>query len=110
MGIFEDGLALFFDGDFIAVDAEHRPGGNGAGVPVKVILRQPDSLENYGVSQLRMPSTMLDVRIAECERVADRDTFTLVDPCTGRDIVYTVEGAPKRDLERLVWTCGCRGT
>ncbi|MCS0501383.1 head-tail joining protein [Ancylobacter mangrovi] len=89
--------------------AEHRPGGQGVGTPVRIILRRPDDIVGFGETQLRMPTMIVEVRSGDCPVVADGDTFTLPDPATGLDRVYTVEGAPKRDPDRLVWTCGCRG-
>lgn len=103
MGVFEDGNDLFFDAELFDVDAVFRVSGVGAAVPCRVILRQPDEMTGFGETQIVRGSTLVDVRVAEVASPREGDSFTV------GDAVYEVLGAPRRDADRLVWTCGCRG-
>lgn len=74
----------------------------------RVVLRQPDETLSFGGTQVRASTTMLDVRLSDCPTVSDGDTFVVTR--NGVETVYTVEGKPERDSDRLVWSCGCRGS
>lgn len=88
----------------LARDAVYRSGGAGAAVACRVILRQPDEMGGFGETQIVRGSTLVDVRVAEVAAPRDGDSFTL------GATVYEVTGAPRRDADRLVWTCVCRGS
>lgn len=102
MGIYDEQVDVYFDDAHLARDALHRAGGAGDGVACRVITRQPDEDVRFGDLTVVRPTTLIDVRISEVAAPAEGDTFTI-----GAS-VYTVTGAPRRDAERLVWTCGCR--
>lgn len=85
-----------------ARDAVFRVGGAGAGVACRVILRQPDEMSGFGDAQIVRGTTLLEVRVADVPQPKDGDSFTV------GATRYTVAGAPRRDVERLTWTCGCR--
>jgi hypothetical protein len=87
----------------LGLDALYKAGGAGAGVACRVITRQPDELTEFGGSQLVRATTLIDVRISEVAAPREGDSF-VVGATT-----YTIAGTPRRDAERLVWTCGCRG-
>lgn len=87
----------------LARDAIFRAAGVGAAVPCRVILRQPDEMTGFGETQIVRGSTLVDVRVAEVAAPRAGDSFTV------GEAVYEVLGAPRRDADRLVWTCGCRG-
>lgn len=103
MGVFEAGNDLFFDAELFDVDAVYRSAGVGAAVACRVILRQPDEMTGFGETQIVRGSTLVDVRVAEVASPRAGDSFTV------GEAVYEVLGAPRRDADRLVWTCGCRG-
>lgn len=88
----------------LARDAVYRPSGAGAEVPCRVILRQPDEMASFGETQIVRGSTLIDVRVAEVAAPREGDSFTL------GATVYEVTGAPRRDADRLMWTCACRGS
>lgn len=104
MTVFQDGNDMFFDAGLFDVDAVYRPGGVGAAVACRVILRQPDEMGGFGETQIVRGSTLVDVRVTEVAAPREGDSFTL------GATVYEVTGAPRRDADRLVWTCVCRGS
>ncbi|QJP14679.1 hypothetical protein G3545_14120 [Starkeya sp. ORNL1] len=104
MGVYDEQVDVYFRDAHLPHDALYKAGGVGAGVACRVITRQPDELTEFGGTQLVRATTLVDVRIAEVAAPREGDSF-VVGATT-----YTVAGAPRRDAERLVWTCGCRGT
>lgn len=102
MGVYEEQVDVYFLDAHLPRDALYKAGGVGAGVACRVIARQPDEISNFGDGQIVRGTTLLDVRISEIAAPKEGDTFTV------GATVYTVLGAPRRDLERLVWTCGCK--
>lgn len=90
-----------------SLDALYRSGAGDALTGCRVILRQADELAGFGATQIRASGTVLEVRASEVAVVSDGDGFVVYHP-DGGQTVYSVEGAPSRDLDRLVWTCGVR--
>lgn len=85
-----------FDDPNMAADAIYTPAG-GPGVPVRVLLSQPDAeVSLYGASVV-VPTTLIQARVSEVPKPAQGDRFT-VD-----DAVYEVNAKPVRDGTRLVW-------
>ena len=89
--------AMFTDPN-MAVDATWYEGGVGAGAPVRIITRQPDTTTGFGAAQLWSETMLADIRVADAPTLAEGDTFDI-----GGDS-YTVQGEPKRDREMLIWT------
>lgn len=89
------------------LDALYRSGAGDALSGCRVIPRQADELAGFGATQIRASGTVLEVRASEIATVAEGDSFIVYRP-DGAQTVYSVEGAPSRDLERLVWACGVR--
>lgn len=104
MNAFARALDRLFAHRDLARDAVYRPGGVGAAVPCRVILRQPDEMAGFGETQIVRGSTLIDVRLSEVAAPREGDSFTL------GEAVYEVTGAPRRDADRLMWTCVCRGS
>lgn len=102
MNAFARALGRIFEHRDISLDAVYRPSGAGDGVPCRVILRQPDEMTTFGETQIVRGTTLLEVRVADVAMPRDGDSFTI------EARVYRVAGAPRRDVERLTWTCGCR--
>jgi hypothetical protein len=92
--------ALFADPN-LAGDAVYRAGGAGPGIAVRVIVRRPDRIGDFGDTRIASETVTLDVRTAEIAEPAD-DTLD-VDGVT-----YVVQGTPVRDAERLIWTIEAR--
>ena len=84
--------ALF---DRLGLDAVYR--ANGEDIPVKVVLKSPDQIVDFGEARIHTPTNMMEVRIKD-----------VVNPKAGDEIIldgatYHVQGAPVQDTHRLVW-------
>ncbi len=88
--------ALFQDVN-LGFDATWYPAG-GAPVPVRVIRKAPDEVTSFGSAQILSDTTLVDVRVSE-----------MPDPKPGDGISigaenFTIQGEPRRDRDRLLWT------
>ena len=83
----------------MAVDAEWRSCSGGAATPCRVILTRPDDLGRFGESQIVSEATRFDVRVSEWPAPQRNDVLIL----SGEELV--VQGEPRRDRLRLVWSC-----
>ena len=102
MTAFAFGVDVLFRDPNIGRDALWRAGGNGAGVPVRVITRAPDDIVEWRESRVRAATVFIDVRVSEVVTLSKGDTFEIAGA------VFTVTGAPERDSERLVWKAEAR--
>ncbi|MBK8211476.1 MAG: hypothetical protein IPK78_17535 [Rhodospirillales bacterium] len=93
--------ALFADPN-LALDAVYRVGGTDPGLPVRVIVRRPDRVGEFGETRIVAETTVFDVRVSEIAAPGAGDTVE------ADDTVYTIQGEPTRDAERLVWTIEMR--
>jgi len=88
--------AIFSDAN-MAVEATWTPQG-GAPLPVRVIRKAPDELTSFGAARILSDTTLVDVQVSEVPSVKSGDTI-IIGPDT-----FTIQGEPKRDRERLIWT------
>jgi len=88
--------AIFQDAN-MAADATWSPQG-GAPLPVRVIRKAPDELTSFGAARILSDTTLVDVRVSEVANPRPGDAITI-----GPD-TFTIQGEPKRDRERLIWT------
>ncbi len=88
--------AIFMDAN-MAADATWTPQG-GAPLPVRVIRKAPDEMTTFGATRILSETTLVDVRVSEMASVKSGDTIII-----GTD-TFTIQGEPKRDRERLVWS------
>lgn len=93
--------ALFADPN-LGVDAVYRAGGGGPGLPIRVIVRQPDRIGTFGETRIAAATTTVDVRVAEVATPAAGDIVE-VD-----GTVYMIQGEPIRDAACLLWTAELR--
>ena len=93
--------ALFADPN-LALHATYRAGGADPGVPVRVIVRRPDRVGEFGETRIVAETTVFDVRVSEIAAPAAGDTIE------ADGTVYTIQGEPTRDAERLVWMIEAR--
>lgn len=93
--------AIFMDPN-MAADAVYRAQGLPPDVPCRVIRKSPDDLTEFGNARLRSATTQVDVRASEIAAPAKGDRLTI-----GAE-VFTVQGDPLQDRERLVWTLDLR--
>lgn len=102
MSIFAEAIDDVFADPNLARDAVWRAGGTGAPVTVRIILRQPDRIGNFGETRLLAAATVIEVRTVEVLELAEDDVFEI-----GGE-TFVVQGEPMRDSERLVWTAELR--
>jgi hypothetical protein len=89
--------ALFADPN-LGFDAVYRVGGAEPGIPVRVILRRPDRMGEFGETRIVTETLLIDVCVSEVAAPAEGDSIEV------GGTVYVVQGEPIRDGERLVWT------
>ncbi len=88
--------ALFADVN-LGLDATWYPAG-GAPVPIRVIRKAPDEVTSFGSAQILSDTTLVDVRVSEMPDPKPGDGISI-----GADN-FTIQGEPKRDRDRLLWT------
>ena len=98
MSAFEWATDALFSDPHQASDGLWRPGGTGAPVPVRVIRRAADAEVGWGEARARVPTVVLQLRVADAPELAAQDTVEAFGA------LYRIQGAPERDAHRLVWT------
>jgi len=91
---------LFADPN-MAKDATFTRSG-GSPVVVRIVLRRPDRVFEFGETRLHTATTLLDIRVADAPELAEGDGFEF----DGES--FAVQGEPLRDAERLIWTVELR--
>jgi hypothetical protein len=94
--------AAIFDGP-LAVDATYTPDG-GSAVAVRIIPSQPDVDLTFGDTRLGSTSSVFKLPVSQ-----------IANPVAGDVIVkggdtFTIQGKPRRNDRRLVWTIEARLT
>lgn len=95
-------LEVLFKDPNLARSAVYRPGGIGDGVPLRIFVRRPDQVIDFGETRLHAETSLIDVLIASIEQPRPGDTIEI----DGQTLV--VQGEPVRDPERLIWTLDVR--
>ncbi len=98
MTAFASALELLFADPNLSTPALYVPLGVGSEVAIRVMRRSPDRMIEFGAARLVSDSVVLDVRISDCPDLTAGDRFEI-----GGEI-FVVQGAPRRDRERLAWT------
>jgi len=93
--------ALFVD-PHLALGAIYRSGGADPGVPIRVIVRRPDRVGEFGETRIVAGTVMIDVRVSEVTTPLEGDSIE------AQGTVHIIQGEPTRDAERLVWTIEAR--
>ena len=102
MTAFAAAIDLLFADPNLGIDAVYRAGGADPGFPVRVILRRPDRISEFGETRIVAGTVVIDVRVSDVAAPPEGDTIE-VDGA-----VYVFQGEPIRDVERLVWTIEAR--
>jgi len=84
------------------VDALWLAGGTGPGVAVRVIRKSPDEITPFGAGRILSETTRLDARVADMPWPAPDDLINI-----GIES-FVIQGEPKLDRERLIWTLDTR--
>jgi len=98
MGITDVALATLFANPVMARDAVWYPGGTGPEQSLRVILRAPDAITEFGAARVWSETAMVDLQVTEASTLTSGDRID-IDSTS-----YTVQGEPVRDRERLIWT------
>ena len=97
MNAFAAAMDAIFADQNMAVDSIWTAQG-GAPLPVRVIRKAPDELTTFGAARLLSETTIVDVRVSEMPTPRPGDTIEI-----GTE-TFIIQGEPKRDRERLIWT------
>jgi len=97
LNAFAAAIDAIFQDQNMAAEATWTPQG-GVPLPVRVIRKAPDELTSFGAARILSDTTIIDVRVSEMPSVKSGDTIII-----GAD-TFTIQGEPKRDRERLIWT------
>ena len=104
MEFFSSAIDLIFADDSMARTALYRRQGRSDAIPVRIILRSPDALQQYNGGRFRQDAVFIDVRVSEVPELSKHDTFELIaEDGTPSGQVYEFNGEPARDRERLIW-------
>ena len=95
-------LNVIFADANMAVDALWFPGATGPGVAIRVIRKSPDEITPFGAARILSDTTMLDARVADMHTPAPGDLIRI-----GLED-FILQGEPKLDRERLIWTLNTR--
>jgi hypothetical protein len=93
--------AIFADAN-MAVDAIWFAAGTGPGVAVRVIRKSPDEITPFGAGRVLSETTLLDARVADMPTPTSGDLIRI-----GLED-FILQGEPKLDRERLIWTLNMR--
>ena len=104
MNAFATAMNVIFADANMAVDATWFAVGTGPGVAVRVIRKSPDEITPFGAGRILSETTQLDVRVADVPNPASGDLIRI----GAEDIL--IQGEPKLDRERLIWTLNTRPT
>ena len=90
-----------FANEHVARDATYTPQG-GQGIAVRVVPKRPDQALDVLGQEVVTGAAVFDVRVSEVAAPQAGDTIAL-DGAT-----YVVQGEPRWDALRLVWTLEAR--
>ena len=102
MNAFATALDVIFADANMAVDAIWFAGGTGPGVAIRVIRKSPDEVTPFGAARILSETTLLDARVADMPTPASGDLIRI-----GTED-FILQGEPKLDRERLIWTLNTR--
>ena len=104
MNAFSTAIDRIFTDANMAVDAFWLVGGIGPGVSVRVIRKSPDEIAPFGAGRILSETTLLEARIADLPTPVPGDLIQIGSES------FILQGEPKLDRERLIWTLNMRAT
>ena len=102
MNAFATAMNVIFADANMAVDAIWFAEGTGPGVAVRVIRKSPDEVTPFGAGRILSETTQMDARVADVPKPAPGDLIRI-----GLED-FILQGEPKLDRERLIWTLNTR--
>lgn len=97
MTAFAEALGVLFGDPNLAVEIWHRD-GEGQFTRGRGILRRPDEITEFGSARLLSDTTRIDVRVADIPDPRPLEQILIGDE------TFLIQGEPRRDRERLIWT------
>lgn len=97
MNAFADALGVLFLDVNVSVEIWHRD-GEGQFTRARGIARRPDEITEFGSSRLLSDTTRIDVRVADIPDPRPQEQILIGEE------TFLIQGEPRRDRERLVWT------
>ena len=102
MNAFATAIDRIFADANMAVAALWFAAGTGPGVAVRVIRKSPDEITPFGAGRILSETTLLEVRVVDMPTPASGDLIRI-----GAEN-FLLQGEPKLDRERLIWTLNMR--
>jgi hypothetical protein len=102
MSAFDMAIKDLFADPNIAKTATYRVGGLGDGMQVRVIARQPDREIEFGDISIHTATTVFEIMVSAVPTPAEGDAIIL------NGETFIIQGEPKRDAERLIWSISTR--
>lgn len=98
---FADMIDQLFADPLLGADASFQTGAS-APYPIRLMVKQPDTVLGFGGGQIHSSTTLFDVRASDIPspQVGDKIVYA--------GITYEVQAEPTADRERLVWTLDVR--
>ena len=97
MTAFADALGVLFGDPNISVEIWHRD-SQGQFTRARAILRRPDETTEFGAARLLSDTTRIDVRVVDIPDPRPQEQILVGEE------TFLIQGEPRRDRERLIWT------
>jgi hypothetical protein len=97
MTAFVDAIGVLFADPNISVEIWYRD-SEGQFTRARGILRRPDEITEFGAARLLSDTTRIDVRVADIPDPRPQEQILIGDE------TFLIQGEPRRDRERLIWT------
>ncbi len=102
MNAFATAMNMIFTDPNMAMDAIWFTGGTGPGVAIRVIRKSSDEITPFGAGRIQSETSQIDARVADMPTPASGDQIRI-----GQED-FILQGDPKLDRERLIWTLNTR--
>ena len=97
MTAFVEALGVLFLDAILSVEIWHRD-SEGQFTRARGILRRPDDITEFGSARLLSDTSRIDVRVADIPDPRPQEQILIGEE------TFLIQGEPRRDRERLIWT------
>jgi hypothetical protein len=97
MTAFAAAVGVLFADLNMSVEIWHRD-GEGRFTRARGILRRPDEITEFGSARLWSETTRIDLRVADIPAPRPQEQILVGDE------TFLIQGEPRRDREKLIWT------
>ena len=97
MSAFAAALCAVFSDPNLSRDAWHRD-SEGRFTRIRIIARRPDEITEFGSARLLSDTTRIDVRVVDIPDPRPQEQILIGEQ------TFLIQGEPRRDRERLIWT------